>query len=287
VLLQEKGDYQKSLEYLEEVYNSMEADDQLAGKNDRLKTLMLSQLFRAALLSREYKAGEGYYQLLRKQTPDLDESPVYQFWAQMIIPIFLACTGRLKEALTHIHEVENSKIAKLNMDNDDCFAALHSNLVFLHYMNKDLPAVQKYLAQVMNREKTVKQHQGYASILTVHLFDCMANIDKKEYDYVLTKAKAMRKRFHTFLMAAENASYRNYFNLLLKLCSNRDWTQSSAYRSKAQDFIHRAKPVQGGGPYDLITFQSYILSKIDPQSYYSAFLKLVNPQGGKDIMQGL
>jgi hypothetical protein len=277
VLMQEKREYTESHAYLQKVYESMESDDQLNGKNDRLKTLMLSQLFQTALLSRQYDYAEKHYQLLRKQAPDLDESPLYQFWGHMITPIFLACTGRLKEALVHIHEVENSKIWKMNSDNDDCFAALHSNLVFLHYMNKDLAGVQKYLARMMNREKTVIQHHGYAAIVTLHLFDCMINIDKKEYEYVLTKSRAMRKRFHKFLMSPENASYRDYLTLLLKLCSNKDWTQSSTYRTKALEFIQHARPVQGGGPYDLITFQSYILSKIESQSYYSAFLGLVNP----------
>jgi hypothetical protein len=277
VQLEEKEDYRECLHYLGQLYKSMEADQQLAEKSGRLETLMLSQLFRAALLGREYEQGEEYYQKLKKRAPDLEESPVYQFWGHMITCIFLACTNRLPEALSHIREVEKSNSAQSNLDNDDCFTALHSNLVFLHYLNKDLPEVQKYLARVMNREKSVKQHTGYAAIMSVHLFDCMVNIDKKEYEYVLTKFKAIRKRFHKFLIKPENKKHKQFLALLIKLSSNRDWSQSSRYIAQARDFIEHTKPVQGSGPFDLVIFQSYILSKLDGISYYQAFLQLVAP----------
>jgi hypothetical protein len=258
-LMTEKGDYAGLFDYLTGAYNQMEEQQMFGEYNYRQKTDLLTHICLAANYSGKTAALSHYFDLLKVECLKHPDTALVNAKLLMAEYAILLSANRLEEAKKHILSVENSYIGKLAKEDDAYFISITTNLFSAHYLSGDFQAAKKYLARFLANEKPVLNMYGMAGLLSLHLIDCMLNIDRKDLEYVQFKIASIQKRFSKFLNTPEYKGYSLFLMLLKGLAYDPNIATTAEFKQEVENFTKKKPALYVR--FEFLPFVPYLLAK--------------------------
>lgn len=260
-LMAEKGEYAELFDYLTDAYNQMEERQMFGEYNYRQKIELLTHICLAANYSKKTGVITTYFDLLKAECLKHPDAALENTKLLMAEYAILVSANRLEEAKKHILSVENSYIGKLAQEDDSYFISITTNLFSAHYLSGDLQAAKKYLARFLANEKPVLNTYGMAGLLSLHLIDCMLNLDRKDLEYVQFKIASIQKRFSKFLNMPEYKAYKLVLILLKGLAYDPDIATTVEFKQQVENFTKRKPSLYV--TFEFLPFVPYLLAKTE------------------------
>jgi hypothetical protein len=271
-VMEEKKSYREMVEYLIKKLDYMDQRSMFNRSNYHIKIEMLTSIARFSLKGGDYSTAEKYLDILQKEHALHPEYTLLNIKSMMIKYVFLCFTGRLDEGQAHIKSIENSYMTTVMQEDDYFFWALNNNLISSNYFLGNLAGAKKYSAVLINNEKRIKNLLGVKGLITAHLTDCLINIDLKNYEYVISRLKALQKRYAGLWDQPEYYRYKLFLSILRELASDKDET-SHRFRESVQQFL--SLRLEELGTYETVSFAPYLVSKLEGRNFYEVLMEWI------------
>lgn len=126
---------------------------------------------------------------------------------------------------------------------------------------------------MLNNEKRVLNYGGYAGVFCCQLIDCILHFDLKDYEYVLSRIKALKRRFTTFLLQAENIRYKLFLKILYQWALDAEKLKDKKIIEDINDFLKMPQPALGSGEF--VPFTPWVKSKLEKRKYYDVLREVL------------
>lgn len=271
--LVEKGKYSELTNFLVRTYLDMEKKHLFDKYSHRIKVELLTDICNAAVKGKQYDTCEKYINIVNREH---ELYPGYTFLnvkSIMTQYVLYSITNRPNEAAGIIQKFENSFMSRIVQEDDYYFVSGNLNLLSSKYAIDDVNGAKKYLVKLLNSERRVLNHTGYAGLFCCQVVDCMFNFDLKEYEYVIQKIKAIRRRFKIFLAQPGNIRYKLFLKILHYWAHHADNLSDKKINNDLNDFLTMNQPALGSGEF--IPFTPWVRSKLEKRKYYDVLREIM------------
>jgi len=274
LVLNEKLEFDTMMNHLISAYEFMEESGMFGTHNQRIKLELLTLIMRSAVLSKNFEKAAFYQTKLKELYRDFTENPILNFRSHVVEYVFLACTGRAKEAKEKIDYLEHHPtVQELIKEDNQAYGMLMANLISSSFSSGDYTQAKRHLFNVMNNEKRIRDDAGIQAVLFLYIVELMIYCGLKDYKTVLKKIPPLKKRFNSYgnFNAKENYSKSiEFFGAIAKS----DGVISPELDEKIRDFNNQPnRSVIGTREFlPIKPFFNFLLNKT---SYYEELYKYV------------
>ncbi|MBA3705840.1 MAG: hypothetical protein H0W84_08065, partial [Bacteroidetes bacterium] len=270
----EKSMFPELTDYLIRTYNDLKKKHLFNKYTHHLKIKLLTEISNAAVKGRLYDIGEKYIMQVKEEEKLYPGDSYLNIKLIMTQYVLYITTNRLDEAIKVIQSIKESHMGQIAEEDDYYFTSINANLVSSNYMINNYSAAKKYLIILLNNEKRVRNFAGQLAVFCCYVVDCILNFDMKEYEYVLTKIRAIKKRFASLLSQPENIRYTLFLKILHHWALNPNTVTMKKTKTEKDinEFLKTKRPAQGS--FEYIRFTSWMVSKIENRKYFDVELEI-------------
>lgn len=240
---------------------------------------LLDAICIAALRSRDYHNYEKFQRLYtayaKKQKQHPDEFSYYDFIPAIDAGDLYMVTNRLDMAKARLEPLYE-KYQK-HKDNPRIYFLLRANLIALHFKyNNYEKCISLYNEIVQYNEKKILAEPGLRLevMLFTDIYACMFYYETKDYEHTLYLINKIKRKYADALPKSAINREFEFIKLLEKMANNHELEKSNKFVTMVNNFVNLKDYTPGDNEY--ISFNAWLLSKINCTSYYESFIKIVS-----------
>ncbi len=233
----------------------------------------------AALRSKDYFNYERFQRLYsayaKKQKQHQDEFSYYDFIPAIDAGDLYMVTNRLEMAKSRLEPLYNKY--KKHKENARIFFLLRANLIALNFKDNNYEkCINLYTEIVQYSEKKILAEPGLRLELMIFtdIYACMFYYEIKDYEQTLYLLNKIKRKYVAVFNKSESSRELEFVKIIERMANTPKLTKSNQFKSLINKFVEQKEYTPGDNEY--ISFNAWLLSKLNNTTYYQAFINIVS-----------
>lgn len=277
--LREKRDYQQMKEYSINSYKLLKKKRLLEKVPINFLMDLLDAIGVAALRSKDYRNTEKYQELYtfyaKKFQQQIDDYSYYDFIPYIGDADLYLCTNRLDDARKVLLTV--SKKYAGYTDSIRIYFLLRINLLAMHFACREYKTCIRLFQEIISQnEKKILNERGFRLELMLYteLYGAIFYYEHDDADHAYYMLGKIKKKYAEALNSKGAQREKVFIRIMEKMINDASYTRKQEFAAAHKEFVALKEFVPGD--YEYISLNAWLTSKLKGQTYYEAFLEIVN-----------